>query len=167
MRTSEYRQVEGLSSRVPIVKITLFPTNPWETLTIFTSEQLTKLNQKTLDTLVKCKAIRESLGGENGHEIQCKKGPENVNEKQYFYQRECYEKFTYAKTLRKRKLNKTEETDESRNKTRRLQKRLLRLPSRSKSAQTGHLCTMAQAGVDPGIFVCRSKFPGRKVGRGS
>ena len=33
--------------------------------------------------------------------------------------------------------------------------------------QTGHLCTMAQAGADPGIFVCRSKFPGLKVGRRS
>ena len=32
-------------------------------------------------------------------------------------------------------------------------------------AFTGHLCTTAQAGADPGIFVCRSKFPGLKVGR--
>ena len=37
--------------------------------------------------------------------------------------------------------------------TRRLQRRSLRLPTRSKSAQTGHLCTTAQAGADPGIFV--------------
>ena len=53
--------------------------------------------------------------------------------------------------------------------TRRLQRRSLRLPTRSKSAQTGHLCTTAtaQAGADPGIFVYRSKFPGLKVGRGS
>ena len=51
--------------------------------------------------------------------------------------------------------------------TRRLQRRSLRLPTRSKSAQTGHLCTTAQAGADPGIFVCRSKFPGLKVGRRS
>ena len=43
--------------------------------------------------------------------------------------------------------------------TRRLQRRSLRLPTTSKSAQTGHLCTTAQAGADPGIFVCRSKFP--------
>ena len=53
------------------------------------------------------------------------------------------------------------------NSTRRLQRRSLRLPTRSKSAQTGHLCTTAQAGADPGIFVCRSKFPGLKVGRRS
>ena len=52
-------------------------------------------------------------------------------------------------------------------KTRRLQRRSLRLPTRSKSAQAGHLCTTAQAGADPGIFVCRSKFPGFKVGRRS
>ena len=51
--------------------------------------------------------------------------------------------------------------------TRRLQRRSLRLPTRSKSAQTGHLCTTVQAGADPGIFVCRSKFPGLKVGRRS
>ena len=51
--------------------------------------------------------------------------------------------------------------------TRRLQRRSLRLPTRSKSAQTGHLCTTAQAGADPDIFVCRSKFPGLKVGRRS
>ena len=43
-------------------------------------------------------------------------------------------------------------------KTRRLQRRSLRLPTRSKSAQTGHLCTTVQARADPGIFVCRSKF---------
>ena len=36
--------------------------------------------------------------------------------------------------------------------TRRLQRRSLRLPTRSKSAQTGHLCTTAQAGADPGIW---------------
>ena len=53
------------------------------------------------------------------------------------------------------------------NGTRRLQRRSLRLPTRSKSAQTGHLCTTTQAGADPGIFVCRSKFPGFKVGRRS
>ena len=51
--------------------------------------------------------------------------------------------------------------------TRRLRRRSLHLPTRSKSAQTGHLCTTAQAGADPGIFVCRSKFPGLKVGRRS
>ena len=51
--------------------------------------------------------------------------------------------------------------------TRRLQRRSLRLPTRSKSAQTGHMCTTAQAGADPGIFVCSSKFPGLKVGRRS
>ena len=54
-------------------------------------------------------------------------------------------------------------------KARRLQRRSLRLPTRSKSTQTGHLRTTAHAGTDmiPGIFVCRSKFPGLKVGRGS
>ena len=31
--------------------------------------------------------------------------------------------------------------------TRRLQRRSLRLPTRSKSAQTGHLCTTVQAGA--------------------
>ena len=41
--------------------------------------------------------------------------------------------------------------------TKRLNKRSLRLPTRT-CAQTG------QAGADPGIFVCRSKFPGLKGG---
>ena len=37
-------------------------------------------------------------------------------------------------------------------KTRRLQRRSLRLPTRSKSTQTGHLYTTAQAGTDPRHF---------------
>ena len=41
--------------------------------TIFTSERLTKLSQKALDTLVECKAIRESLGGKNRHKFNAKK----------------------------------------------------------------------------------------------
>ena len=36
--------------------------------------------------------------------------------------------------------------------TRRLQRRSLRLPTRSKSTQTGHLCTTAQVGTDPRHF---------------
>ena len=36
--------------------------------------------------------------------------------------------------------------------TRRLQRRSLRLPTRSKSTQTGHLYTTAQAGTDPRHF---------------
>ena len=59
------------------------------------------------------------------------------------------------------KLN--DELNNVKSKTRRLQRRSLRLPTRSKTAQTGHLCTTAQAGADPGIFVCRSQFPGLKV----
>ena len=53
--------------------------------------------------------------------------------------------------------------------TRRLQRRSLRLPTRSiKSTQTGHLYTIRlRQGRIPGIFVCRSKFPSLKVGRGS
>ena len=43
-------------------------------------------------------------------------------------------------------------------KTRRLQRRSLRLPTRSKSAQTGHLCTTAQAGADPGISYVGQNF---------
>ena len=62
---------------------------------------------------------------------------------------------------------KKDKTEDILHTTRRLQRRSLRLPTRSKSAQTGHLCTTAQAGADPGIFVCRSKFPGLKVGRRS
>ena len=62
---------------------------------------------------------------------------------------------------------KKDKTEDILHTTRRLQRRSLRLPTRSKSAQTEHLCTTAQVEADPGIFVCRSKFPGLKVGRGS
>lgn len=91
---------------------------------ISTSERLTKLNQSTFDTLIECKIIRESLGGANGHEIQCIKVPENFDEKQYFYHRECYQKFTYAKALLKRKLRKEDEMGESRDKVSRRSKEL-------------------------------------------
>ena len=50
--------------------------------------------------------------------------------------------------------------------TRRLQRRSLRLPTRSKSAQTGHLCTTAQAGADPGISYVGQNFLVLKWGGG-
>ena len=43
-------------------------------------------------------------------------------------------------------------------KTRHLQRRSLRLPTTSKSAQTGHLCTTAQAGTDPRHFRMQVKI---------
>ena len=55
---------------------------------------------------------------------------------------------------------KRDKTEDILHTTRRLQRPSIRLPTRSKSAQTGHLCTTAQAGADQGIFLCRSKLPG-------
>ena len=50
--------------------------------------------------------------------------------------------------------------------TRRLQRRSLRLQTRSKSAQTGHLCTTAQAGADPGFSYVGQNFLVLKWGGG-
>ena len=37
-----------------------------------TSDKLTSLSEVSFQTLTECKKIRESLGGENHHEEQCK-----------------------------------------------------------------------------------------------
>lgn len=87
--------------------------------TIFTTDKLTALSENALKTLIECKTIRESLGGENGHETQCRNIPEKANGKDYFFHRECYQKFTYAKALLKRKLNKDDEMGGSSNKAHR------------------------------------------------
>ena len=50
--------------------------------------------------------------------------------------------------------------------TRRLQGRSLRLPTRSKSTQTGHLYTTAQAGTDPRHFRMLVKISWSQSGEG-
>ena len=50
----------------------------------------------TFETLLECKKIRESLGGENYHIDQCNKTPVNLGEIEYFYHRKCCQKFVYA-----------------------------------------------------------------------
>jgi hypothetical protein len=67
-----------------------------------------------LDTLIECKNIWVSLGGANAHEIQCKNIPENCDGKEYFFHRQCYQKFTLAKALLKRKVDKEGDGGESR-----------------------------------------------------
>lgn len=67
------------------------------------SDNLTPVSEKSLETLIECKKIRQKLAGENGHDEQCNNIPEELAENQYFYHRECYQKFVYAKTLLKRK----------------------------------------------------------------
>ena len=63
--------------------------------------------------LTECKKIRESLGGENHHEEQCEGIPTVLNEEPLFYHRECYQKFIYARTLLKRKLENENEVTKS------------------------------------------------------
>ena len=70
------------------------------------SNNLIKANDNTFETLLDRKKIRERLGGENYHAEQCRNLPEIFEENHYFYHRECYQKFTYAKALMKRKMSK-------------------------------------------------------------
>ena len=66
------------------------------------SKKLTKVRGGTFEILKQCKNIRAQLGGDNFHLQQCQNIPVNF-ETDLFYHRECYQKFTYAKTLLKRK----------------------------------------------------------------
>ena len=66
---------------------------------ITTSDQLIIVSQASLKTLTESKEIRESLGQENHHEEQCNGIPEALGERLLFYHRECYQKFTFAKTI--------------------------------------------------------------------
>ena len=68
-----------------------------------TTDQLIKVSQASLKTLTDSKEIRESLGQENHHEEQCNGIPEALGERSLFYHRECYQKFTFAKTILKKK----------------------------------------------------------------
>ena len=81
--------------------------------TIKTSENLIRISESSYETLLECKTIRESLGGENCHSEQCSGIPTNVDNKECYYHRECYQKFTYARALKKRKLEKDEVQDPS------------------------------------------------------
>eukprot|EP00112_Aurelia_sp_Birch-Aquarium-sp1_P017646 Seg411.7 transcript_id=Seg411.7/GoldUCD/mRNA.D3Y31 product="hypothetical protein" protein_id=Seg411.7/GoldUCD/D3Y31 len=79
-----------------------------------TSDNLITASQNTLQTLIECKSIRASLRGENHHVEQCNKIPDTIEESSdFYYHRECYQKFTYAKALMKRKKGKDEEQEAS------------------------------------------------------
>ena len=75
---------------------------------------LTRVSDASFKTLLECKKIRTSLGGENSHDEQCKGIPESLGEREFYFHRECYQKFTYAKTLLKRKIVRDGDTNESR-----------------------------------------------------
>ena len=64
-----------------------------------------KLSKQTLKTLQKNKKTRNKLAGENAHIQQCNNIPD-IFIVELVYHRECYQKFTYAKTLLKRKCQK-------------------------------------------------------------
>ena len=80
---------------------------------LLTSDKMTRLSEVSFKTLTECKKMRESLCGENHHEDQCKGIPAVLNEEPFYYHRECYQKFTYARALLKRKLENENETTKS------------------------------------------------------
>lgn len=62
---------------------------------------LTSLTDISYATLLKSKDIRTSLGGENHHFQQCQSIPvQNYNPGLHGYHRQCYQKFTKAKTIK-------------------------------------------------------------------
>ena len=81
---------------------------------ITTSDQLIKVSQASLKTLTKSKEIRGSLGQEKHHEEQCNGIPEALGERSLFYCRECYQKFTFAKTILKRKRDQADDASKCR-----------------------------------------------------
>ena len=75
------------------------------------TDHLIRTSQTTLDTLIENKNIRVNLGGENHHPEQCCGIPDSKEQhSELFYHRKCYQKFTYAKALLKRKNVKDEES---------------------------------------------------------
>lgn len=83
---------------------------------IKTSDNLIAASKSAQQTLIECKNIRENLGGENHHIEQCRGIPSNADEvstTELYFHRECYQKFTYARTLLKRKKTKDEEEESS------------------------------------------------------
>ena len=81
---------------------------------IKTTTTLTRASDASFQMLLEFKRIRQSLGGENGHDEQCNGVPESLGEKELYYHRECYQKFTYAKTILKRKSIQDKDTKEIR-----------------------------------------------------
>ncbi len=81
---------------------------------INTSDNLITASKNALETLIECKNIRTTLGGENHHIEQCSKVPEIIEgSSDFYYHRQCYQKFTYARALMKRKKSKDEEQEAS------------------------------------------------------
>ena len=72
------------------------------------------MSQASLETLTESKEIRESLGQENYHEEQCNDILEALGERSLFYHRECYQNFTFAKTILKRKRNQADDPSKCR-----------------------------------------------------
>ena len=74
------------------------------------TDHLIRTSQTTLDMLIENKNIRVNLIGENHHPEQCCGIPDfKEQHSELFYHRECYQKFTYAKALLKRKNVKDQE----------------------------------------------------------
>ena len=66
--------------------------------------KLVDLNEQTYKTLIENKQIRTKLGGDSFHAEQSLSIPDSYKNG-LKYHRECYQKFSYAKTLYKRYIN--------------------------------------------------------------
>ncbi|CAB4024495.1 Hypothetical predicted protein, partial [Paramuricea clavata] len=112
------------------------------------SDKLIRPSANTFETLLECKKIRESLGGENHHIDQCNKIPENLGEIEYFYHRKCFQKFVYAKTLLKQKTSQ----DSCQGSNSKLQKLTRKTSQRQSDEATG------SRGLFPNIcMICKKK----------
>ena len=51
---------------------------------------LTRVSDASFKAVLDCKKIRTSFGGENSHNEQCKRIPESLDERKFYFHRECY-----------------------------------------------------------------------------
>ena len=107
-------------------------------------DKLIRPSERTFETLLECKKIRESLGGENHHIDQCSKIPENLGEIEYLYHRKCFQKFVYAKTLLKRKASKDNDQGSSNKRQRTTRKTLQSAETTSSQGLFANICMICK-----------------------
>ncbi len=67
------------------------------------NEEITALKESTYLTLINGRAARQALGGSYLHQDQCDSIPEILDTAKHGYHRQCYQKFTNAISVEKRK----------------------------------------------------------------
>ena len=107
-------------------------------------DKLIRPSERTFETLLECKKIRENLGGENHHIDQCSKIPENLGEIEYLYHRKCFQKFVYAKTLLKRKASKDNDQGSSNKVQRTTRKKLQSAETTSSRGLFANVCMICK-----------------------